>query len=194
MSSLLARTYLKLGRWTVVAPPRDLPDRYVMIAAPHTTNWDFPLMLALTRASGVRVSWLGKRSLFKGPMGPIMRGLGGIAVDRNAPGGMVAALVAEFAAHDRLALLIPAEGTRSHAPIWKSGFYRIALEANVPVVCGFVDGATRTGGLGKVVTLSGDVSSDMDMLREFYGAKTGVKTGNAGPVRLKEESPAQPTP
>ncbi|CAB4363764.1 MAG: acyl-phosphate glycerol 3-phosphate acyltransferase [Actinobacteria bacterium] len=192
MSSFIARTYLKLGRWNLVEPPNDLPDRYVMVAAPHTTNWDFPLMLAITRASGVRVSWLGKRSLFSGPMGPIMRGLGGIAVDRHAPGGMVAALVAEFAKHERLALLIPAEGTRSHTPFWKSGFYRIALEADVPVVCGFLDGATRTGGLGKVVTLSGDVGCDMDVLREFYGAKTGVKKGKAGPVRLKEESPEQP--
>ena len=163
-----------------------------MIGAPHTTNWDFPLMLALTKVSGVRTSWLGKRSLFKGPLGPIMRWLGGVAVDRSAPGGMVTALVAELGARERLALLVPAEGTRAHTPYWKSGFYRIALEANVPVVCGFVDGTTRTGGLGKIVHLTGDVNADMTTIREFYAGKTGVKAANAGPIRLRDEDATDP--
>lgn len=176
----------------MVAPPSPFPERCVIAAAPHTTNWDFPLMLAFTRASGVKVSWLGKRSLFKGPMGPIMRSLGGIPVDRSAPGGMVGALTRELASRDHLALLIPAEGTRSAAPYWKSGFYRIAVEAKVPLVCGFVDSTTRTGGLGPVVTLSGQVGPDMDVIREFYAGKAGLKPANGGPVRLREESPEQP--
>jgi 1-acyl-sn-glycerol-3-phosphate acyltransferase len=159
-----------------------------MAAAPHTTNWDFPLMLALTKLSGVDVKWLGKASLFRGPMGPLMRRLGGIPVDRSAPGGMVAALAGEFAAHERMALIVPTEGTRSHTQHWKSGFYHIARQADVPVVCGFVDGVTRTGGLGPVIHLTGDVAADMDRFREFYAGKTGVRAERTGPVRLKEEA------
>jgi len=172
----------------VVAPPTDLPDRYVMAAAPHTTNWDFPLMLALTKLSGVDVKWLGKASLFRGPMGPLMRRLGGIPVDRSAPGGMVAALAGEFAAHERMVLIVPTEGTRSRTQHWKSGFYHIARQADVPVVCGFVDGVTRTGGLGPTIHLTGDIAADMDRFREFYAGKTGVRAEHTGPVRLKEES------
>ena len=187
MKHFLARSWLFLWRWKVVAPPVVLPDRYLMTAAPHTTNWDFPLMLALTRASDVEVKWLGKASLFRGPMGPLMRRLGGIPVDRRAPGGMVAALAAEFAAHERMALIVPTEGTRSHTKYWKSGFYHIARQAGVPVVCGFVDGVTRTGGLGPVIDLTGDMGRDMDLFREFYVGKTGVRADRTGPVRLKEE-------
>ena len=188
MKRSLARCCLFLWRWKVVPPPAVLPDRYLMVAAPHTTNWDFPLMLALTRASGVEVKWLGKASLFRGPMGPLMRRLGGIPVDRSAAGGMVAALAAEFAGSDRLALIVPTEGTRSQTRFWKSGFYHIAREANVPVVCGFVDGVTRTGGLGPIIDLTGDIGRDMDQFREFYAGKTGVRADRTGPVRLKEEA------
>jgi 1-acyl-sn-glycerol-3-phosphate acyltransferase len=189
---LLARLWLFIWRWKAVTPPAELPDKFVMIAAPHTSNWDFPLTLALAKVSHIEVSWLGKRSLFRGPMGPIMRWLGGVSVDRSAPGGMVAALVADFAAKDKLALIVPAEGTRSHAPYWKSGFYRIALEANVPVLCGFVDSTTRTGGFGPVLQLTGDVGADMDVIRAYYDGKKGLRPANVGPVRLKEEDAPQP--
>lgn len=188
MKDFVARCWLTLWRWKVATPPAELPDRFVLVAAPHTTNWDFPLMLALVRRSGVRVHWLGKASLFRGPMGPVMRRLGGIAIDRSAPGGMVGALAAEFASRDKLVLLVPSEGTRSHTGHWKSGFYHIARMAGVPTVCGFVDGRTRTGGLGPVVELTGDIPHDMDVFRAFYEGKTGLRKGKAGPVRLKEES------
>ncbi len=187
MKRLLARCWLFLWRWELVAPSSSLPDRCVMIAAPHTTNWDFPIMLALTKASGVDVKWLGKASLFRGPMGLLMRRLGGISVDRRAAGGMVAALAGEFAARERMVLIVPAEGTRSQTHCWKSGFYHIARQANVPVVCGFVDGSTRSGGLGPVVHLTGDIARDMDEFRAFYAGKTGLRAGRETPVRLKEE-------
>jgi 1-acyl-sn-glycerol-3-phosphate acyltransferase len=187
MSLLLARLWLKIWRFTAVAPPEPIPDRCVMIAAPHTTNWDFPIMLALTKVLGVRVSWLGKRSLFKGPMGSVMRRLGGVAIDRSAAGGMVGSLARELTSRDRMMLMVPAEGTRSKTEYWKSGFYRIAVEAQVPIVLAFVDGNTRTGGFGPSIMPSGNVEADMDKIREFYEGMQGLKAGRFGPVRLKEE-------
>jgi len=191
MSTLLARIWLKLWRWRAVDVGEAVPAKCVMIAAPHTTNWDFPIMLALTNVLGTRVSFLGKRSLFKGPMGPIMRRFGGVAIDRSAPGGMVAALAAEFDQHDQLVLMIPAEGTRSKTEYWKSGFYRIAEQAQVPIMLAFVDRTTRTGGFGPAIMPSGDMVADMDKIRAFYAGKEGLKRGRFGPIRLKEEV-AQP--
>jgi len=191
MSTLLARVWLKLWRWRAVDVGEAVPAKCVMIAAPHTTNWDFPIMLALTKVLGTRVSFLGKRSLFKGPMGPLMRRFGGVAIDRSAPGGMVAALAAEFGRHEQLVLMIPAEGTRSKTEYWKSGFYRIAEQAQVPIMLAFVDRNTRTGGFGPSIMPSGDMLADMDKIRAFYDGKEGLKRGRFGPIRLKEEA-AQP--
>ena len=190
MSSLLARCWLSLWRFEAVTRDEPLPAKCVMIAAPHTSNWDFPMMLALSSASGVRASWLGKRSLFRGPMGPVMRWFGGVAVDRDAPGGMVASLAAEFEHVDRLALMVPAEGTRSLTDYWKSGFYRIAEQADVPIVLAFLDRSTGKGGFGPAIAVTGDVHADMDRIRAFYTGMTGLKAGRFGPIRVKEEADA----
>lgn len=187
MLTLLARCWLLIWRWKAVPPPVEVPDRCVVIAAPHTSNWDFPLTLALARVSGVPIRWLGKHQMFRGPAGPIMRALGGVPVDRSAPGGLVASLAAEFARRDRLVLVVPAEGTRSRTEYWKSGFYRIAEAADVPILCCFVDRATRTGGLGPVIRPSGDLRADMDVIRAFYDGKVGIRPEYFGPVRLREE-------
>jgi len=187
MATLIARFWLMLWRWKAVPSQESVPDRCVMIAAPHTSNWDFPLTLALARVSGVKIWWLGKESLFRGPAGPIMRWLGGVAIDRSAAGGMVTSLAKEFVDRDRLVLVVPAEGTRSRTEHWKSGFYRIAQQADVPIVCAFVDKATRTGGFGPVITPTGDLTADMDVIRAYYAGKEGLKPGRVGPIRLKEE-------
>jgi 1-acyl-sn-glycerol-3-phosphate acyltransferase len=187
VTTLLARFWLFLWRWDTVARSEPMPDRCVVIAAPHTTNWDFPITLAMAKVSGVRISWLGKDSLFRGPMGPVMRWLGGVSVDRTAAGGMVAALADELRSREQLALVVPAEGTRSRTEYWKSGFYRIAEQAEVPVVLAFVDRSTRSGGFGPAIAITGDVSADMDRIREFYAGKTGLKADRFGPVRLREE-------
>jgi 1-acyl-sn-glycerol-3-phosphate acyltransferase len=187
VTTLLARFWLFLWRWETVAPPAPVPAKCVMIAAPHTTNWDFPITLAMAKVSGVKISWLGKQSLFKGPMGPIMRRLGGVAIERSAPGGMVASLAAQFASRDQLALVVPAEGTRSRTEYWKSGFYRIAEQADVPIVLAFVDRATRSGGFGPAIRVTGDITADMDLVRAFYDGKEGLKPNRFGPIRLREE-------
>lgn len=188
MHRFLARCWLALWRWRAVTPATPLPRRCVMIAAPHTSNWDFPLTLALAAVSGVRIHWLGKRQLFRGPMGPVMRALGGISVERSSPQGLVGDLAARLGEDDDLVLVVPAEGTRSAGDHWKSGFYRIAQQAGVPIVCAFVDRATRTGGFGPVIEPSGDVRADMDLVREFYAGKVGLRPGNETTPRLRDES------
>jgi len=190
VTKILARVWLALWRWTVVPGPEPVPDKCVMIAAPHTSNWDFPITLAMAVVSGVRINWLGKREMFAGPFGPIMRALGGVPVDRSAPGGLVESLAGRFAERDHLVLVVPAEGTRSRTEYWKSGFYRIAEAADVPIVAAFVDRRTRSGGFGPVIRPSGDLVADMDVLRAFYADKTGIKPNRFGPIRLREESPS----
>ena len=123
-------------------------------------------------------------------MGPVMRWLGGVAIDRSAPGGMVGALANEFAHRDHLVLVVPAEGTRSRTEYWKSGFYRIAEQADVPIMLAYVDRSTRSGGFGPLVQPTGDLVADMNVIRAFYEGKTGLAANRFGPVRLKEEEPA----
>lgn len=159
-----------------------------MVAAPHTSNWDFPLTLAMAWLSGFHPRWLGKKSLFRGPAGPIMRALGGIEVDRDDPGGLVGELVARLGGTSDFALIVPAEGTRSKSEYWKSGFYRIARQADLPLVLAFMDGPTRTGGFGPTIELSGDVTADMDRIRAFYADKHGLRPEHRAEPRLRDES------
>lgn len=187
MLGLVARGWLALWRFKNVKAPSPIPDRCVMIAAPHTSNWDFPLTLALAKVNGVHIAWLGKTELFRGPMGPIMRRLGGIAVRRDAAGTMVDDLAAEFAKRDRFCLVVPVEGTRSRSEYWKSGFYRIARKADVPILFAFVDGTTRTGGFGPALVPTGDIVADMDQVRAFYAGKEGLRQGRTSVPRLRDE-------
>jgi 1-acyl-sn-glycerol-3-phosphate acyltransferase len=160
----------------------------VLVAAPHTSNWDFFLMLAMAWQSGLRVRWLGKKQMFTGAMAPVFRALGGVAVDRDNPGPLVADLAAHACAADRLAIVVPAEGTRTKGEFWKSGFYRIATEAGVPIVLSYLDGPSRTGGFGTVIRPSGDVAADMDLVRAFYADKDGVRPANKTEPRLRDEA------
>jgi 1-acyl-sn-glycerol-3-phosphate acyltransferase len=123
-----------------------------------------------------------------------MRGLGGIPVNRADPGPLVADMAARVASGDRFALLITPEGTRARREVWKSGFYRIALGAGVPVVPGYLDFARKRAGLGPAIHLSGDVGRDMDALRAFYAHKspTAYDPSKFGPIRLREESETRP--
>jgi 1-acyl-sn-glycerol-3-phosphate acyltransferase len=186
MRLALARFWLFLMRWSIVQQ-EPVPDRCVVIAAPHTSNWDFPVTMAMAEVKGVPIRWLGKAQMFNKVLGPLFRAMGGISVERESPKGLVGDLAAEFARHERLALVVPAEGTRDAVEYWKSGFYRIAQLADVPIVCAYVDKATRSGGFGPVITPSGDVRADMDLIRAFYADKTGLKSGRFAVPRLREE-------
>ncbi len=188
MTRLLGRLWLGVFGWKVSgALPADT-RKVVFIAAPHTSNWDLPFMLATAWALGIQLGWMGKRSIFKPPFGGLMRALGGVAVDRRSPQGLVAQMAQEFARRDSLALAIPPEGTRALAPHWKSGFYRIAEAARVPIACGFLDYAGKRCGIGPLLVPSGDRNADMARLAEFYATVTGKFPERFGPVKLADGS------
>lgn len=144
------------------------PRRFVIIAAPHTSNWDFPYFLGLTQALGMKAHFIGKRSLFRWPLGGFMRAMGGIAVDRSSSHNMVQQMVEEFARRDVFMLTIAPEGTRGHSAKWKTGFYQIALAAKVPLVVGMMDYGRRVGGLGPAIMPTGDYAADMALVWDVY--------------------------
>ena len=182
----IARGCLGAFGWRAVGS-RPSAARYVLIAAPHTSNWDFPLMLLCGMALGVWPAWVGKHTLFRPPFGWLMRALGGIQVHRDAAHHMVEQLAQQFAAAPALALAMPPEGTRSLAPHWKSGFYHVATRAHVPVALGYLDYARKEGGIGAPILPSGDLHADMDRIRAFYADKTGCHPELQGPIRLPAE-------
>ena len=186
---LLSRAYWACSRWTLSTEPA--PDRpTVLLGAPHTSNWDFVLMLGIAWRLRMPVRWLGKASLFRGWKGPIMRGLGGIPVDRADPSRVVGDVVARIHAGEVFGLVVTPEGTRGSGSYWKSGFYRIARAAALPVTLGYVDRTTMTTGLGPTIELTGDVRADMDVIRAFYADKSGLHPELRTEPRLREEDSA----
>lgn len=185
--SLVGRTFLRLSGWRFEGALPQL-RRYVLIAAPHTSNWDFVFMMAMAWSLGVRLSWMGKASLFVPPFGWLFRALGGIPIRRELRTNLVAQSIARFAEVEDLVLAVPAEGTRSTGAAWRSGFYHIARGAGVPIVLGYLDYARKRGGLGPALWTSNDVKADMDIVRAFYADKTGRHPDRFTEPRLAEES------
>ncbi|MBI3768885.1 MAG: lysophospholipid acyltransferase family protein [Deltaproteobacteria bacterium] len=182
----LGGLYLRLFGWRVEGR---LPagTKAVAIAAPHTSNWDLPFMLAVSFVLGVKPSWLGKRELFRRPFGGLMRRLGGIPVDRDRRTNLVQQVLDHFTSVDQLFLVIPPSGTRKRATHWKSGFYHIARGAEVPIICAFLDYRRKVGGIGPVVMPGGDLRTDMLVIRGFYDQTTGKYPALTTPARLLEE-------
>lgn len=186
MAKILAALFLRLVGWEAEGE-KPAASRYVLIAAPHTTNWDLVYLVALAQVVGVEIQWMGKQSLFRGPMGSVMRRLGGIPIRRDRSRNRVAQMVEAFASASSLVLTVPAEGTRSYVPYWKSGFYRIALAAKVPIVLGYLDYGRKRGGFGPELIPTGNVREDMDEVRAFYRGIQGKYPRKFGEIRLKEE-------
>lgn len=186
MKRLLASLYIKIAGWEMEGVPPKSP-KSVIIAAPHTSNWDLAYLLAFAILFNVKISWIGKHSLFHWPMGWFMRLLGGVPVRRHLRENMVQQMARLFEERERFSLIVPTEGTRGHAPFWKSGFYHIARTANVPLVMGFLDYKRKRGGFGEEFWPTGDVKADMDRIRAFYADKTGKYPQNFGPIRLRDE-------
>ena len=183
---LLARAFWTFSKWKLVTEPA--PNRpTILIGAPHTSNWDFVVMLAIAWRMRVDVHWLGKHSLFTGWRGPIMRGLGGIPVDRSDPSKIVTEVVDRMRDGEVFALVITPDGTRGGHTHWKSGFHRIAMATGMPVTLGYLDTATRTTGLGPTLEMTGDIAADMDRIREFYADKRGIRPHLQITPRLREE-------
>ena len=183
---LVSRVYWAVSRWRLVSEPA--PDRpTVLVGAPHTSNWDFVLMLGIAWRLGIDVRWLGKKSLFAGWRGPIMRALGGIPVDRSDPGRVVGEVVDRVHSGEVFGLVVTPDGTRGANEYWKSGFYRIARETGMPVTLGYVDRTTMTTGLGPTIELTGDVPADMDRIRASYADKAGLRPHLRTEPRLRSE-------
>lgn len=182
----LAAFLLRIGGWHVEGAPPAC-RKYVLIAAPHTTNWDFVWVLTFAAFYGMRIQWIGKHTLFRWPYGWIMRRLGGIPVKRDRRQSLVKQMADMLSATDSMCLVVPVEGTRGHMTHWKSGFYHIARTAGVPIAMGFLDYSRKRGGIGPLLEPTGEVARDMDRLRAFYADKLGKFPEKTSPIRLVEE-------
>ena len=184
----LSQLILRLLGWKV-APLPELPDRFVLIGYPHTSNVDFFLAILTRSALAYRFQFVAKDSLFKGPLGSLMRALGGVPVDRSKPNGFIGQVADRFRAAKSsgspMVIAMMPEGTRSYKPFWRSGFYYMALESKVPVVPAYLDFKTRTIGFGNVIEVSGDVEQDLAQLKAFYKDIEGRFPEKAAPIEFQ---------
>ena len=182
----LARGALRAAGWRFEG---NLPDvsKAVVIVVPHTSNWDFVIGVLGLFAVGVRVSWLGKHTIFRPPMGWMMRWLGGIAVDRTSPKGVVEQIVARFRSADSLLLGLSPEGTRRRVERWKTGFYHIALGAGCAIVPIAFDYGSSIIRFGPPMLPSGALEEDLALLARFFAGSTARRPDRAsdlpGPAR-----------
>ena len=188
--SSVARALLRLAGWRLRFD--GLPGRQgVLIVYPHTSNWDFPLGLLVKWAVGIQITFWGKASLFRVPLfGAWLRWLGGVPVDRHSSNGSVGQMARELAQARQqnrfLWLALAPEGTRRHASGWRSGFYHVALQAQVPVGLVFLDYGQREAGVQQFIMLGGDPRVDMEVIGEELGHRTGKRQALAAPIRFDD--------
>ena len=186
----IAGILLRVIGWKVEGVLPDV-DKLVIIVAPHTSNWDLPIGYivghGLELLSTWRYGFMAKDSAFMWPLGILIRWMGGIPIDRISPQNIVEQMIAAFNHYDRLMLAITPEGTRSKTSYWKSGFYRIAAGARVPIALAFLDYKRKVGGLGPTIFPSGDMAADMETIRRFYSGVTAKHPELVGEIRFKFE-------
>lgn len=163
----LARLLLRISGWKITGLRPEI-KKYVMIAAPHTSNWDFYYGLLMNLYFKNDIYWMGKKQIFRMPFGFIMKWFGGIPVDRSRSNNLVASVVEEFNKSISLVVTVPPEGSRSKVDSWKTGFYYIAKGAGVPILLAFLDYEKKTGGYGQLFFPTGDIEKDMNSIKEFY--------------------------
>lgn len=183
---------MNLFGWNVLYKPLPGPHG-IAVVYPHTSNWDFVVGLLAKWSIGLHFRWLAKNSLFLGPMGAVMRYWGGIPIDRSAPQGATQKLAQSMLESPWCWIAITPEGTRSYRPHWKSGFYRLALAAKVPVLLCFIDYRARQLGVVDYLTLSGDEEADMAAIAKVYEGREARFPAKAAPVKLapRTEKPEQ---
>ncbi len=164
---LLSITSLKLTGWKLEGHLPAEP-KYVLVGAPHTSNWDVPISLAMAFVFGFDMHWMVKDSLFKSWRGPLMKWLGGIPINRSSKNNMVAQTIDKFNRNDRLVIAVPPEGTRARVEKWKTGFYYIAMGAKVPIALAFLDYKRKTGGFLSTFYPTGDATADIREIRSRY--------------------------
>ena len=175
---LLAISILKVVGWTSIGSKVSIP-KYVLIGAPHTSNWDFPLMLMVVLELRLQLFWLGKHTLFPFPFSGFVKWLGGIPINRTKSHNVVYEIVDQFKNNDNFVVLVPPEGTRRKVSEWKTGFYHIANNAKVPILMGYVDAENKEAGFADFFYPTGDLENDMKEIRGFYAGKKGLNTGNS---------------
>ena len=174
---------LRLFGWHLVGSPPDIP-RCVIVFAPHTSNWDFPLWFLVRIAYGKHVAYLAKHTLFRFPVGWFFRATGAIPVERSEHHHLVQTMVSAFRTRSKLWLALAPEGTRAKTDHWKSGFYHVALEAQVPLLLAFLDARTRRCGVGPLLELTRDPERDLGLLRDFYVGKRGIRPECESAIRF----------
>lgn len=172
----LGRTVLRLGGWTMAG---DFPDerKLVILAAPHSSAWDAVWGLAAKVAMGIRIVVIGKQELFRWPLGWLLRKFGAVPVDRAKAHGVVDQVADRFANSGMMWFVLAPEGTRKRVVNWKSGFWHIARDANVPVLCAYFHYPTKTIGIGPVMHMTADLKADMARVRDFYRPWIGKNRG-----------------
>ncbi|MBK5256173.1 MAG: 1-acyl-sn-glycerol-3-phosphate acyltransferase [Vicinamibacteria bacterium] len=180
----LSKIIFALTGWRAVGAPPPLIQKYVMICAPHTSYWDGFWMLGCASLLGVDLRFLGKHTMFKGPLGWFMRGMGAVPVIRSERRNTVQQAAEWFRSSDAFLLGVAPEGTRKLTAGWKTGFYWIAREAGVPIACAFVDYGTKTGGfLADVIHPTGDIDQDFELFRNAYLKITPKFPEKMGPIQ-----------
>ena len=172
MKRIIANFIFFISRWKADYPTKFMVDKCVMIAAPHTSNWDLMYAIAVYWKMGVNAKFLIKDAYTKGKLGFIFTWLGALGIDRSKHTNFVDYAVQLLNTTDKLVLLVPAEGTRKWVEKWKTGFYHIANQADVPVALGFLDYGKKIAGVGGIYNLTDDFNVDMANIKTFYTAKT----------------------
>jgi 1-acyl-sn-glycerol-3-phosphate acyltransferase len=177
----LSRVLLKIFGWkTAGRLPRE--TKYVLIVAPHTSNWDLFYGIILAFALKLDARYIAKKELFRWPFSPLMKWLGGFPVDRSLSTHIVDQMVSTFNQSEKFVLALAPEGTRHRKDYWKSGFYHIALNARVPILLAFIDFGSKTGGAGPLIYLTGNLGQDMQIIRNFYLTVKGKHPEKTSPV------------
>ena len=185
MLKILSKTFLKLTGWKLhTVTPKE--KKFILIGAPHTSNWDFPLALLTFWTVDFNIHWVAKVQMFRGPLHYLFTALGGIPVDRSASHGFIQQIADRFNQAEQLVLTIAPEGTRSKTKYWKSGFYHIAVAANVPICFGYIDYQKRELGFHEWMQPSGDIDADMKTIADFYKTIKGKRPQFQGPVRIRK--------
>lgn len=174
----IAICLLKIIGWKAVGEEVK-QSKYVLIGAPHTSNWDFPLMLLVVLKLRLKVYWMGKHTLFPFPFSGLMKWLGGIPIDRAKSHNVVHQIVSRYGSEENFVVLVPPEGTRSKVSSWKTGFYHIANNAGVPILMGYVDAENKEAGLADFFHPTGNLDEDMKEIRAFYAPKKGLRAENS---------------
>lgn len=186
LSQSLAQMILKINSWRLNVN-RPEAKSYILVGAPHTSNWDFIFTLLLIYATGIKMHWIAKDSLFRWPFGGLFRRLGGIAVNRRSKTDFVSQIVTVFNKNSELVVAISPEGTRKKIDYWKTGFYYMALGAKVPIALGYIDYQRKEVGIGPNFYPTGDIQADFELIKAFYTDKKGKYPRKQGPIQLRPD-------